>query len=79
MNDSNWLFNWWKAHKNKYPHMTATVRDSLAIPASKVLCERQFSAEEIWLVYTGFSLHANTMRQLLLLQASIRQAYKQGH
>lgn len=77
--DPNWLFNWWKNHKDEYPRMAAAACDYLAIPASEVSCERVFSTGRDMIGLRRFSLHANTMRQLSLLRASIRYAYQQDH
>ncbi len=52
--------------------MAAAARDYLAIPASKVLVERLFSAGRDIINLRRFSLHANTLRQLSLLRHSIR-------
>jgi len=75
-NDPNWLFNWWKGHKDEYPRMAAAARDYLAIPASEVSCERLFSAGRDMIGLRRFSLHPNTMRHLALLRNSIRKAIK---
>jgi hypothetical protein len=71
-NDPNWLFNWWKIHKDEYLRMAAAARDYLAIPALEVLVERLFSAGRDMIGLRRFSLHSNTMRQLSLLRHSIR-------
>jgi len=72
--DSNWLFNWWKLRTDEYPCMAAAARDYLAIPASEVSCERLFSAGRDMIGLRRFSLKPDTMRQLSLLRASIRQS-----
>jgi hypothetical protein len=72
--DPNWLFNWWKVHKDEYPRMAAAARDYLAIPASEVSVERLFSAGRDLIGLRRYSLHANTMRQLSLLRYSIRKS-----
>ena len=77
--DPNWLFNWWKNHKNEYPRIAAAACDYLAIPASEVSCKRVFSAGRDMIGIRRFSLHANTMWQLSLLWASIRHAHQQDH
>jgi hypothetical protein len=40
----NWLFNWWRVHRDEYPKMAAAARDYLAIPASEVSVERKFNS-----------------------------------
>jgi hypothetical protein len=55
--------------------MAAAARDYLAIPASEVSCERVFSTGRDMIGLRRFSLHASTIRQLSLLQASIRYSY----
>ncbi|EED15792.1 conserved hypothetical protein [Talaromyces stipitatus ATCC 10500] len=42
--DANWLCNWWRINKGKYPRMAAAARDYLVIPASEVPVERLFNA-----------------------------------
>ena len=34
--NDDWLFNWWRGHADKYPHMAAAVRDYLTISAVEV-------------------------------------------
>ena len=70
--DPNWLFNWWRIHKDEYPWMAAAARDYLAIPASEVSVERLFSVGRDLIGLRRYSLHADTMRQLSLLRYSIR-------
>jgi hypothetical protein len=70
--DQNWLFNWWRTHKDEYPRMAAAARDYLAIPASEVAVERLFSAGRDLLGVRRHSMKANTMRMLML----IGDAYK---
>jgi len=72
--DPNWLFNWWKLRKDEYPCMAAAARDYLAIPASEVSCERLFSGGRDIIGLRRFSLNPETLRQLSLLRASIRQS-----
>jgi len=60
-NNPNWLFNWWRIHKDEYPRMAAAARDYLAIPASEVSVERLFSAGRDMIGLQRFSLHSNTM------------------
>jgi hypothetical protein len=74
-NDANWLFNWWKNHKDKYPCMAAAARDYLVIPASKIPCERVFSVGRDMIGLQRVSLHSSTIRQLSLLRASICNHY----
>ncbi len=59
--------------------MAAVACDYLAIPVSEVSCKRLFSAGRDMISLRRFSLHANTIRQLSLLRASIRRTYKQNH
>ena len=73
IDDPNWLFDWWKAHKNEYPRMAVAARDYLAIPASEVSCERLFSAGRDMIGLRRHSLKASTMRQLALLRNSMRR------
>ena len=70
--DPNWLFNWWKIHKDEYPRIAAAARDYLAIPALEVACERLFSAGRDVIGLRRYSLLPKTMRQLALLRHSIR-------
>jgi hypothetical protein len=74
LKDPNWLFNWWKLRKDEYPCMAAAARDYLAIPALEVSCERLFSSGRDLIGLRRFSLNPNTMRQLSILRASIRQS-----
>ena len=59
--DPNWLFDWWRRHKDEYPRMAAATQDYLAIPASEVSCERLFSAGRDIIGLRRFSLYSNTM------------------
>ena len=68
------MFNWWNLRKDEYPCMAAAARDYLAIPASEVSCERLFSGGRDMVGLRRFSLHVDTMRQLSILRASIRQS-----
>src|SRR5450432_4863580 len=72
--DSNWLFNWWKLRTDEYPCMASAARDYLAIPASEGSCKRLFSGGRDMIGLRRFSLNPNTMRQLSILRASIRQS-----
>ena len=71
--DPNWLFDWWRRHKDEYPRMAAAARDYLAIPASEVSCERLFSAGRDMIGLRRYSLHSNTIQQLALLRNSMRR------
>jgi hAT family C-terminal dimerisation region len=53
--------------------MVAAARDYLTIPASEVAYKRLFSVGRDMIGLRRFSLHVDTMRQLSLLRASIRQ------
>jgi hypothetical protein len=53
--------------------MAAAACDYLAIPALKVLCKRLFSVGRDMIGLYKYSLHLNTMRQLVLLQNSMRK------
>jgi hypothetical protein len=74
--DPDWLFKWWRNHKDEYPRMAAAARDYLAVPASEVSCERLFSAGRDLIGLRRHSLHPKTMRQLALLRHSIRAKLK---
>lgn len=65
--DPNWLFNWWRVHRNEMPQMAAAARDYLAIPASEVAVERLFSQARNLLGVRRYSLKGETMRTLMLM------------
>ncbi|KAJ5082681.1 hypothetical protein N7532_011724 [Penicillium argentinense] len=67
MEDPNWLCDWWRVHKHDYPRMAAAARDYLAIPASEVSVERLFNAGRDVLGVRRYSMKAETMRVLMLL------------
>ena len=66
--EEDWLFSWWRMHKDEFPRMAAAVRDYLAIPASEVAVERLFSRRRDLLGVRRYSLNAETMRKLMLLR-----------
>jgi hypothetical protein len=66
--DKNWLFTWWRLHKEEFPCMAAAARDYLAIPASEVAVERLFNRGRDLLGLRRHSLNAETIRRLMLLR-----------
>jgi hypothetical protein len=76
--DPNWLFKWWKIHKDEYPRMASAARDYLAIPASEVSVERVFSTGRDMIGIRRYSLSPSTMRQLQLLRSSLWHNYNQA-
>jgi hypothetical protein len=70
--EKDWLFSWWRMHRDEYPRMAAAARDYLAIPASEVAVERLFNCGRDLLGVRRYSLNAETMRRVMLL----RDAYK---
>jgi hypothetical protein len=63
----NWLFNWWRVHRDEYPKMAAAAKDYLAIPTSEVSVERKFSSGRDLLRIWRFSMKSDTMRMLMLM------------
>lgn len=66
--DEDWLFAWWRTHKDEYPRMAAAARDYLAIPAAEVAVERLFSRGRDLLGVRRHSLKGETMRKVMLLR-----------
>ena len=66
--DEDWLFSWWRMHKDEYPRMAAAARDYLAIPAAEVSVERLFSRGRDLLGLRRHSLKGETMRKIVLLR-----------
>lgn len=66
--DEDWLFGWWRTHKDEYPRMAAAARDYLAIPAAEVSVERLFSRGRDLLGLRRHSLKGETMRKMMLLR-----------
>jgi hAT family C-terminal dimerisation region len=66
--DEDWLFAWWRTHKDEYPRMAAAARDYLAIPAAEVAVERLFSHGRDLLGVRRHSLKGETMRKVMLLR-----------
>jgi hypothetical protein len=64
----DWLFSWWRMHRDEYPRMAAAARDYLAIPAAEVAVERLFSRGRDLLGVRRHSLNAETMRRVMLLR-----------
>ncbi len=55
-------------YKDKFPRITAAVRDYLAIPASEMAVERLFNRGRDLLDVRRYSLNVETMRKLILLR-----------
>ena len=66
--DENWLFAWWRTHKDEYPRMAAAARDYLAIPAAEVAVERLFNRGRDLLGVRRHSIKGETMRKVMLLR-----------
>jgi hypothetical protein len=66
--DKDWLFSWWRLHRDEFPRMAAAARDFLAIPAAEVAVERLFSRGRDLLGLRRHSLSGETMRRLVLLR-----------
>jgi hypothetical protein len=71
--DTNWLYNWWRVNRADYPRMAAAARDYLAIPASEVSVERQFSKGRDVIGIRRHSMTADTMRMLMLMDSAYRE------
>lgn len=69
--DSQWLCNWWRLHRDKFPQMAAAARDYLAIPASEVAVERLFNIGRDLLGIFRLSMTADIIRILMLLHHSV--------
>jgi hypothetical protein len=73
MEDPNWLCDWWRVHRKDFPRMAAAARDYLAIPASEVSVERLFNTGRDVLGVRRYSMKAETMRILMLLDDVYKQ------
>jgi hypothetical protein len=66
----DWLCNWWRIHKGELPQIAAAARDFLAIPASEMAVERLFNVARDLLGVRRYSMKADTMRMLMLMNDS---------
>lgn len=66
--NEDWLFGWWRTHKDEYPWMAAAARDYLAIPAAEVSVERLLSCGRDLLGLHQHSLKGEMMRKMMLLR-----------
>ena len=69
--DPRWLCNWWRLYRDEFPQMAEAARDYLAIPASEVAVERLFNIGRDILGLRRYSMNADTMRILMLLDDSV--------
>jgi hypothetical protein len=63
-----WILNWWAAHKQEFPLMSAVARDYLPIPGAEVDVERLFNIARNILGLRRMSMSAETLRALILLK-----------
>jgi len=72
-NQTEWILNWWKVHKQEYPLMFQVARDYLPIPGAEVDVERLFNIAREMLGLRRASMAAETLRALILLKDYIRR------
>jgi hypothetical protein len=67
-NQTKWILNWWKAHKQEYPLMFQVTRDYLLIPGAEVDVKRLFNITREILGLRRALIATETLRALILLK-----------
>jgi hypothetical protein len=71
-NQTEWILNWWKVHKQEYPLIFQVARDYPPIPGAEINIERLFNIAREILGLRRASMTAETLRALILLKDYIR-------
>ncbi|CAA7268097.1 unnamed protein product [Cyclocybe aegerita] len=67
---------WWNVRRESFPNLYRLTRDVLCIPGSAVAVERVFSGGRDVIGIQRASLHAQTIRSLMLVKAQLRLQHK---
>ena len=60
--------DWWRKHENIYPNPSHMVRDTLAVPATGVGVEREFSKSGKVATYSRSRLNHNTVTEIMMFK-----------
>ena len=72
-NQTEWVLNWWKVHKQEYPLMFQVIYNYLSISGAEVDIKRLFNIAREILGLRRTSMSAETLRALVLLKDYIRR------